>query len=121
MERDGKLYFNGKGTCIRPTDVVHSAILTQGDRIVAVGKLQALQALATFSYETIELKGKRVLPGLIDTHAHFLDTGFSYTKLNLGGVKTIQELLTILSKEAAKHVSGEFQIPYAGGVGSGNS
>jgi hypothetical protein len=108
MERDGTLYFNGKVTCIRPIDVVHSAILTRGDRIVAVGKLQVLQVLATFPYETIDLKGKRVLPGLIDTHAHFLDTGFSYTKLNLGDVKTIGELLTILSKEAEKHVPGEW-------------
>ncbi|BES64221.1 amidohydrolase [Gottschalkiaceae bacterium SANA] len=108
MKNEGSLYINGKVTCIRPKGLVHSAILTRGERIVAIGEKQALEALATFPYETVDLKGKMMLPGLIDTHAHFLDTGFSVTRLNLGEVKTMDELLNLLSKQAEKFVAGEW-------------
>jgi len=93
-----RLYFNGKVTCIRPMDLVCEAMLTRGDRIVAVGDRNALQALAAPGVEFIDLAGRQVLPGFIDTHAHFLDTGFSQTKLNLGAVQTIKELLEKLSE-----------------------
>jgi hypothetical protein len=108
MKNEGTLYFNGKVTCIRPIGMVHSAILTRGQRIVAVGEKQALEALATFPYESMDLMGKRMLPGLIDTHAHFLDTGFSVTRLNLGEVKTMDKLLNVLSKRAEKFLPGEW-------------
>lgn len=92
-----RLYFNGKVICIRPKDLVCEAILTREDRIVAVGERKALQALASPTAQLIDLEGRQVLPGFIDTHAHFLDTGFSQTKLNLGMVNTIEELLVKLS------------------------
>jgi 5-methylthioadenosine/S-adenosylhomocysteine deaminase len=43
----------------------HGDVLIEGDRIGAVGKLEAVE-----SAETIDISGHIVLPGLIDTHRH---------------------------------------------------
>lgn len=111
MEQDKQqetLYINGKISCVRPEGAVYEAMLVRGERIVAVGDWQALNVLANLDCATIDLRGRRVLPGLIDSHAHFLDTGFSVTRLNLGEAKTMKNLLNDLSKRAGKLPPGEW-------------
>ena len=51
--------------------VVAKAITVQDGRIVDVGKARALGP----STRTVNLKGRTVIPGLVDSHAHFTRTG----------------------------------------------
>jgi len=52
-----------------------SALAIRGDKIVAVGSDDNVMALAGSSTEVIRLDGKTVLPGLQDSHIHFLGLG----------------------------------------------
>ncbi len=42
---------------------------------------------------TLDLKGRSVLPGLIDTHAHVAMTGFGQVGIDLAGVTTVKGIL----------------------------
>lgn len=42
------------------------------------GKIVSIQKLTSKACETIDLKGKIILPGLIDVHVHMRDPGFTY-------------------------------------------
>ncbi|GCE12841.1 amidohydrolase [Tengunoibacter tsumagoiensis] len=49
--------------------LTNGAIAVQGNRIVALGKTSALEARYP-SEESLDLGGKLIIPGLIDTHVH---------------------------------------------------
>jgi len=90
---DGHIYTGGPHAAF-----VH-AILVRGDRIVAVGEPAALAKLA-YSPRTIDLHGRTVLPGLIDTHTHSMDWAVSMVRgeLNLRypNVKNIADVQALV-------------------------
>src|SRR6187455_1129372 len=53
-----------------------ATILVRGNRIVAVGAGLAVPATAS----VIEARGKWVIPGLVDSHVHFFQSGNLYTR-----------------------------------------
>ena len=57
------------GTVVNPEGQMKADIALQGEKVVAVGKLQNMQAR-----QIIDAQGKWVLPGMIDSHAH-IQTG----------------------------------------------
>ena len=61
---------NGKIITVDEKFTIAQAVAIRGDRVVAVGSNQAITPLAGPSTRTIDLKGKAVIPGLIDCHAH---------------------------------------------------
>lgn len=42
------------------------------------GKIYSIKKLPTPSHETLDLRGKLILPGLIDSHVHFRDPGMTH-------------------------------------------
>jgi predicted amidohydrolase YtcJ len=77
------LFFNGKIFTGNKKMPFVSAILINGERIVAVGHLHDLQKIANAAAKKINLNGGSVLPGLIDSHIHAIDGGETLTKPNL--------------------------------------
>ena len=51
----------------------HAAVLIEGDRIVAVGRASELEIPQ--GYTVIDTRGRTMLPGLIDLHAHLMILG----------------------------------------------
>jgi imidazolonepropionase-like amidohydrolase len=69
--------FAQKSYLLRPDRVfdgqeIHEgwAVLTKGEKIVAVGDLSSFQNLIGLNLETIDLKGCTLLPGFIEGHSH---------------------------------------------------
>lgn len=52
-----------------------AALLTEGERVVAVGSEEDVAAQASKDAKRIDLQGATVLPGLIDAHPHLLHYG----------------------------------------------
>jgi len=59
------------------------ALAVRGQRIVAVGSDVAIKAFIGPRTRAIDLHGQTVIPGLIDSHAHFLATGEMLSQLNV--------------------------------------
>ncbi len=66
------------GTVINPANsrVEPATVLIEGDHIAAVDKLAVPSAQA----KIIDCKGKFILPGYIDTHVHFFQSGDLFTR-----------------------------------------
>ena len=69
------------GTLIDPgtAQVVPNAlVIIEGDRITAVG--DQATAISTKDAQIVDCKGKFILPGYIDTHVHFFQSGGLFTR-----------------------------------------
>ena len=68
-------------TVINPADgktIAHAVLLTDGDRIAAVGSADDVRLPA--QVRRIDCSGKFILPGYIDTHVHFFQSADVFTR-----------------------------------------
>jgi predicted amidohydrolase YtcJ len=75
-------------------DLVQFASLAfdDGGRIVAVGSAAEVAAKAPQARH-VDMRGRTVLPGLIDAHGHVFGLGGMLTQLDLSGTATLQDAL----------------------------
>jgi hypothetical protein len=105
-ERD-LLLINGKIHTMDDRASVVDAVRIQGNRIVAVGH-EAQQAGG--QAERIDLRGRTVVPGLIESHTHFISLanrpGYHVAQWELAS--NIEELLAILAARRPSVPEGQF-------------
>ncbi len=77
-----------------------SAVAISGNRIVALGSDDTIGTLLSSRGRKIDLEGRCVVPGLVDTHLHFQSYALSLQQLNLSDVPTLAEAVAMV-KEAA--------------------
>src|SRR5271167_2771589 len=79
-----------------------TAIAIKSGRFSAVGKDREVAALAGPSTRVVQLKGRTVLPGLIDNHMHFIRGGLSFnTELRWDGVSSLTAAMELLRRQVA--------------------
>jgi predicted amidohydrolase YtcJ len=66
------------------------AIAIHHSKIVAVGLTDILRRLKGTTTKIVNLNGKLVLPGFVDSHIHFLSFARSSRQVNLDGVSSVQ-------------------------------
>lgn len=86
---------------------VAEAIAIRGSRIVAVGSTQDIQNQYT-SQNIIDAKGKTVVPGFIDSHAHLLGLGKALTELNLVGTISAEQIAKMVEEKVKQAKAGEW-------------
>src|SRR5438309_6181074 len=92
---NGKIITWGQGFTIA------KAVAIKGDRIVAVGSNQDIARLAFASTRKIDLKGRSVIPGLIDNHMHLLRAGQTWElEVRLDGVESRKQAVEMLENRA---------------------
>src|SRR5215467_1838239 len=70
-----RVLFNGKVFTAVPEHPYAEAVAIRGDRIVAVGNLSEVARMVSAGAERVDLQGKSLFPGLIDSHAHPIEGG----------------------------------------------
>jgi predicted amidohydrolase YtcJ len=100
---------NGAVLTVDRTDSVAQAVAITGGRIAAVGTTAQIKAMAGPNTEVIDLRGRAVTPGLIDTHVHFSAAAALFT-VDLGDadVKSIEEVKKRVAAQVAKLKPGEW-------------
>lgn len=78
------------------------AVAVADDKIIKVGTTWEINKLADDKTEVIDLKGKTVLPGFIDTHGHLVGYGFSLNAIDLSNAKSIEEIIDSCRKYIEK-------------------
>jgi hypothetical protein len=102
------VYYNGKIRTMDPARPVVEAIAVAGGRIVETGSSRELLAGAAPGTRTIDLKGRAVIPGLTDAHAHFLGYAKLATRIDLVGTASLGEILEKVSAKVDSVGTGEW-------------
>ena len=92
---------NGKIITVDDQFSIAQAVAVRGDRIVAVGTNQAITQMAGPKTRRIDLRGRSVVPGMIDNHAHFQEEGAYWTlELRFDGVDSRKQALEMIRAKA---------------------
>ena len=83
-------------------------LAVRGNRIVAVGTSAELQAYVGPRSRVMDLRGRTVVPGFDDAHAHFLGIGFARLDVDLVGTGTFDEVLARVEKAVKARAPGEW-------------
>ena len=91
---------NGKITTLDRQQPEASALLIRYGRFAAVGDEQEVMPLAGPTTQRIDLKGRRVIPGLIDSHMHIIRGGLNYNmELRWDGVRSLADAMRMLKEQ----------------------
>src|SRR5688572_20471541 len=106
---------NGKIITVDDRFSIAQAVAIQGDRFIAVGTNQEITRLAGPNTRRIDLRGRAVVPGLIDNHAHFMEEGEYWTlEQRLDGVDTKKQALALLVAKAKAEGPGQWVFTLGG-------
>jgi predicted amidohydrolase YtcJ len=91
------VYVNGYVWTVDKSKPVAQAVAVRGTRIVYVGSDARARAFVGKKTKVVNLKGRMMMPGLIDAHQHPMGGGASLVGYNLFGVqRTIPDLKAVL-------------------------
>jgi len=100
----------GKILTMDPGSTVAEALAIRDGKILAVGSNAAIKLLEGPQTQVINLSGKTVVPGMIDTHAHFKAAGLAEYVVNMSRAKSVADALDALKSFAATKKPGEWII-----------
>jgi hypothetical protein len=81
------ILYNGKILTVNDRFSTAEALAVRGDKILAVGASQEILQLAGPATTKIDLRGKTVVPGFIDTHAHWGGYSIAHMAMEEKGIQ----------------------------------
>ena len=91
---------NGKITTLDRQNPEAQAVAILDGRFVAAGTDRELMAQAGPATKQIDLRGRRVIPGLIDSHMHIIRGGLNYNmELRWDGVRSLADAMRMLKQQ----------------------
>jgi predicted amidohydrolase YtcJ len=84
------------------------ALAVRGDRILAVGSNQEIEAYRGAETRVIDLEGETAVPGLIDAHLHFPRLGKRTKQLFLDETRSPEEAIAIVREQVESAEPGEW-------------
>ena len=93
---------HGLITTLDRSNPAATAVAIKDGKFLAVGHDAEIMALAGPNTKVIDLKGKRVLPGLIDNHTHVVRGGLNFNmELRWDGVRSLADAMNMLKRQVA--------------------
>jgi predicted amidohydrolase YtcJ len=93
---------NGKIITVDRAFTIADSVAIAGDRIVAVGPREAMAPVTAPATRVVDLKGKTVVPGLVDGHAHMDREGLKSIFPALGPVRSIRDIQDRIASSPAR-------------------
>lgn len=84
------------------------AVAMRGGRIVYVGSDRGALALRGKQTRVIDLNGATVIPGLVDSHTHFIELGAKLEAVDLTHVTTEEQAVALVAQRAKSVPKGEW-------------
>jgi predicted amidohydrolase YtcJ len=104
------LLLNARIITMDPRQPSAEAVAIRDGRIAWVGSNNEARKLFPDAAETADLGGETVLPGIIDAHAHLMNLGESFLKLDLRDAASPEEVAKLVKQKAAAVRTGEWII-----------
>lgn len=103
-----QVFINGIVYTVDEANPKVEAVAVKDGLILAVGTTAEIQAYVGGSTEVIDLQGKTMTPGIIESHAHLMGIGYNKLEIDLMGVKTYEELIQKVGEAAATAKPGDW-------------
>jgi predicted amidohydrolase YtcJ len=107
------LLFNGHIYTSNPAQPWAEAVAIRAGKILAVGSTASLQSLRGANTKAIDLAGRMAMPGIIDTHAHFLQGSALLAGVSIAGLDSTAAVKAKLADYANAHPGDDWI--YGGG------
>jgi predicted amidohydrolase YtcJ len=104
---------NGKIATVDDRFSIVQALAIRDRRVVATGSSEAIRKYAGASTRVIDLKGRTVIPGLIDNHSHWIRAA-EHDELRFDGVTLRAQALKLLAERVASRKPGEWVVVLGG-------
>ena len=93
---------------------VAQAVAVRGGRFVAIGDDAVVARYVGPNTQVVELAGKTVVPGLIDSHLHQLFAALNGPAVQLLGAKTVADVQKAIGERVARTEPGKWVIASSG-------
>lgn len=102
------IIYHGKLVTVDPQFAIQQAMAVKGDRILRVGRDAEVLKLRGQKTKVVDLGGKTVLPGLIDSHAHPGEASMTEFDHPIPDMETLQDVLDYIKSRARVLKPGEW-------------
>src|SRR5690625_4920067 len=92
------VFKNGQVITVDEQDRITEAVAVKGNRIIAVGTNAEIDQTANAQTKVIDLQGRSLLPGIIDSHVHMTVHGANKLSVSCRAphIKSMQDILNDL-------------------------
>jgi predicted amidohydrolase YtcJ len=110
---DYRAFYNGNIITMNEMQPKAQAMLLAGDKIEKLGSTDEILKLLPAGYPSIDLKGKTLVPGIIDAHGHFPGEGLPAVAADLnsppiGNKLVISDIIEALTEQTQKTDKGDW-------------
>jgi predicted amidohydrolase YtcJ len=106
MRPDDLILHRANVLTMNPKQPRAEALAVRDGRIVAVGSWEKVAPHAE-GVSSIDLTGKTVLPGFIDSHVHFTWTGLKETALDFWSAESVDDVQAVIAQASAQTPPGQ--------------
>jgi predicted amidohydrolase YtcJ len=100
---------NAKVTTLQSDRPEVQAFAVRGEKVTAFGEDAEIMRLRTSNTRLVDAGGRRVIPGLNDSHFHLVRGGRDYNlELRWDGVESLQRGLQMIAEQALRTPSGQW-------------
>ncbi|MFX1483205.1 MAG: amidohydrolase, partial [Promethearchaeota archaeon] len=104
--------FNGNIITMDPQNPIASALAVKSFKVLAVGEEEEVIDLVPDAERVIDLGGKTVVPGFIDSHTHLTSAGIRASHVQLDKVESLSEAIRFLGDAVPKYPEGDWILGY---------
>ncbi len=90
-----------------PAKIAHALAIANG-RFLAVGTDAEIQSYIGANTRVIDLKGRLAVPGMIDSHTHFIVGGFQLLSIDLKDARSEEEFIRLINEKANSLAPGRW-------------
>ena len=92
----------GLFTTLDRSNPTANAVAIKSGKFIAVGRDEDVMPLAGPDTRVVDMKGRRILPGLIDNHLHIIRGGLNFNmELRWDGVRSLADAMGMLKRQVA--------------------
>lgn len=101
---------NGRVITVDSFDSVAEAVAVKDGRVLKVGSTADIKKLAGGKTKIMDLKGRALLPGFIDTHEHCIRRGLQLDWVNCKAMGSLGEAVEALKAKAGSKKEGDWVV-----------